>query len=73
MHRKYGVRGEMLVVKGYNKELVVFILECTLQTPTLALIGDIGWSTAQLKRHRNIMRYWNRLIQMDDTRLTITN
>ena len=62
--------GENVSCERIQQRASRFYLGVHPKTPTLALIGDIGWSTAQLKRHRNIMRYWNRLIQMDDTRLT---
>ena len=62
--------GENVSCEGIQQRASRFYLGVHPKTSTLALIGYIGWSTAQLKRHRNIMRYWNRLIQMDDTRLT---
>ena len=40
------------------------------KTPILALTGDMGWVPVHIKRHRNMLRYWNRLVQMDDHRLT---
>ncbi len=39
-------------------------------TPITALIGDMGWPTSQIKRQRNMIRYWNRLINNNDNRLT---
>ena len=33
--------------------------------PKLAINGDIGWLPAKERRWCNILRYWNRLIQMD--------
>ena len=40
------------------------------KTPILALTGDMGWVPAQIKRHRNMIRYWNRMVEMNDARLT---
>ncbi len=40
------------------------------KTSILALIGDMGWPTSQIKRHRNMIWYWNILIYMNDNRLT---
>ena len=37
--------------------------------PKLAINGDIGWLPAKERRWCNILRYWNRLIQMDNSRL----
>ena len=40
------------------------------KTPLLALTGDMGWKTAQINRHIRMVRYWNRLLTLDDDRLT---
>ncbi len=40
------------------------------KTPILALSGDMGWSSTKLLRHIKITKYWNRLINMNDDRLT---
>ncbi len=40
------------------------------KTPILTLIGDMGWLTSQIKRHRNMIRCRNRFINMNDKRLT---
>ena len=39
-------------------------------TPILALVGDSGWLPSQYRRWLTILRLWNRLILMDDSRLT---
>ncbi len=39
------------------------------KTSILALISDMGSPTSQIKRHGNMIRYWNRLINMNDNRL----
>jgi hypothetical protein len=39
------------------------------KTPLLAISGDMGWLSATLRRHVNICKLWNRLINMDDSRL----
>ena len=31
--------------------------------------GDMGWATPQMRHHANMMRFWNRLVNMDDDRL----
>ena len=38
--------------------------------PLPALIGDIGWLPCHIRRQINILRFWNRLIKLDDNRLT---
>ncbi len=32
--------------------------------------SHMDWPTSQIKRHRNMVRYWNRLIKMNGNRLT---
>ncbi len=39
-------------------------------TPILAMYGDTGWIPSRVRRWGTILRYWNRLITMDDNRLT---
>ena len=39
-------------------------------TSNLGINGDMGWVPSKIRRYVNIIRYWNRLINMDDTRLT---
>jgi len=40
------------------------------KTPLLALSGDIGWLNTHTLRLIKIAKFWNRLINMDETRLT---
>ena len=40
--------------------------------PNLAVSGDMGWTTGRVRRHIEIIRLWNRLIQMPETRLKHT-
>ena len=37
--------------------------------PKLAINGDIGWLPAKEQRWYNMLRYWNKLIHMDNSRL----
>ena len=37
--------------------------------PKVAINGDIGWLPSKERRHINIVRYWNRLLDMDNSRL----
>ena len=39
-------------------------------TPILAIYGDSGWIPCVYRRWGNILRIWNRLIDMDNFRLT---
>jgi hypothetical protein len=38
--------------------------------PLLALYGDTGWIPCTYRRWSNILHFWNRMIAMDDNRLT---
>ena len=38
--------------------------------PILALHGDTGWLPCRYRRWVNVLRYWNRLVKMDNSRLT---
>jgi hypothetical protein len=39
-------------------------------TPVLALTGDTGWLPSIYRRWLNMVRYWNKLVQSDDHRIT---
>ena len=39
-------------------------------TPTLALNGEVGWVPCKTRRWVNILRLWNRLVKMNDSRIT---
>ena len=38
--------------------------------PNLAVAGDMGWTTGRVRRHIEMIRLWNSLIKMPETRLT---
>ena len=38
--------------------------------PVLGLQGDLGWLSCRTRRKLNMARYWNRLVNMDNTRIT---
>ena len=40
------------------------------KAPLLAITGAMGWVDPQVRRHVNIIRLWNRLLKMEDSRLT---
>lgn len=39
-------------------------------TPILAITGDMGWVISTHRRWVNMLRLWNRLVNMDNSRLT---
>ena len=38
--------------------------------PTCGVQGDMGWLSMKYRRYIKILKFWNRLIKMDDSRLT---
>ncbi len=40
------------------------------KTPLLALEGDMGWNSCKIRQCINMIRLWNRLINMDENKLT---
>ena len=38
--------------------------------PIVSMYKDLKWVTNECRRKLNILRYWNRLVQMSDTRIT---
>ena len=38
--------------------------------PVLGLQGDLRWLSCRTRRKLNMVRYWNRLVNMDNTRIT---
>jgi hypothetical protein len=40
------------------------------RTPLLAIEGDIGWDQCKVRHYLEMGRFWNRLIQTSDSRLT---
>ena len=62
--------------KPHNKADVVqnrairYFLGVHRFTPTLALNGEIGWVPCKTRRWVNILRLWNRLVKMNNSRIT---
>ena len=51
-------------------EPFVFFLGVHRFTPNPAIQGDMGWTTPHYRTLYNMLRYWNKLILMNDNRLT---
>ena len=47
-----------------------FYLGVHPKTPLLALEGDTGWVHPNVRRHIEMLRFWNRVLKMDESRLT---
>ena len=53
-----------------HKRAIRYFLGVHTFTPIEGMYGDMGWATPQMRHHANMMRFWNRLVNMDDDRLT---
>ncbi len=40
------------------------------KAPLHAITGDIGWTSCVIRRHVEMIRLWNRLVNMEDSRIT---
>ena len=47
-----------------------YFLGVHCKAPLLGMEGDIGWQNCKVRHRVNMIRYWNRLIRMDEDRLT---
>ncbi len=61
-----------------NLEMCQKIQQCALRfylrvhpkTPLLALEGGMGWIHPNVRIHTEMLRFWNRVLNMDESRLT---
>ena len=47
-----------------------YILGTHRYSPNAVLYGDTGWLTDKYRRYQSLLRYWNKLIAMSNSRLT---
>ena len=57
-------------VESLQNRALKFYLGVHKFSPNLAVNGDMGWVNSSTRRKVEMLRYWNRLIAMDDNRLT---
>ena len=53
-----------------HQRAIRYYLGVHQKAPLLAICGDMGWSSAHYRRQLNMLRFWNRLLTMDENRLT---
>jgi len=53
-----------------QNKAIRFFLGIHRFAPNLAINGDVGWESATTRRRIEMIRFWNRLIDMDTDRLT---
>ena len=62
--------GNSLLSNKIQFRAIRYFLGVHPKTPLLALEGDMGWKSCRLRQHVNMIRFWNRMINMDENRLT---
>ena len=65
----WGYSSETKTVLVQNKAMRVF-LGVNQRTPNIGMIGDLGWIPHSITKSICMLNYWNRIVKMDDTRLT---
>ncbi len=69
---EYGVwgYGNPLPNNKIQFRAIWYILGVHPKTPLLALEGDMGWKSCRLRQNINMIHFWNKLISIDESRLT---
>ena len=57
-------------VETVQNRALKFYLGVHRFSPNLAVNGDMGWVNSSTRRKIEMLRYWNKLIEMDESRLT---
>ena len=57
-------------IMDIQKRALRFFMGVHKSTPIPAMMGDMGWVDIVIKQSLCMIRYWNRLLEMDNTRLT---
>ena len=65
----WGYSGETLTALTQNKAMRVF-LGVNRNAPILSMIGDLEWVPQSISKTLCLLRFWNRLTKMENTRLT---
>ena len=53
-----------------QKRALRFFMGVHKNTPILAMMGDMGWVDINIEQSVCMIRYWNRVIKLDQSRLT---
>jgi len=57
-------------IETVHNKAIKFFLGVHTFASTAAVTGDMGWLPPLVRRKLDLLRYWNRLVQMDNNRLT---
>ncbi len=63
--------GNLKMCQNIQQRALRFYLGVHPKTPLLALEGDMGWIHPNVRRHTEMLIFWNRVLNMDESRLTI--
>ena len=69
MDLKFGVCTNVMRLKRFKILLREFFLGINRYAPILSIQGDVGWMLSQTRVNLNILRYWNRLLAMENDRI----
>ena len=70
MPQKYGDSKKFDVCNNTQNRAMRYYLGVHRFAPIYGMQGDFGWLTPRFRRFKCILRFWNRLIDMTDDRLT---
>ena len=62
--------GEHESINSVHNRAIRMFLGVHRFAPISAITGDMGWVPSKIRRFVNMFRFWNRLIKMNDNRLT---
>ena len=57
-------------IDAIQNRAIRFYLGIHRFAPNLAINGDVGWISSQVRRKVNMLRLWNRMMKLDSERLT---
>ena len=59
----------LVILKKIQKRALKFFMGVHNSTPIQAMMGDLGWTDVYIKEVLCMLRYWNKVIIMDNARL----
>ena len=62
--------GQHVECDAIQHRAIRFFLGVHRFAPIHAVTGDTGWDPCITRRHTNMLRYWNRVVRLDEHRLT---
>ncbi len=56
-------------IEAIQHKAIPIFLGVHIYAPLPAIVGDMGWSSCDTTRKVAMFRYWNKLIDIDDSRI----